>query len=91
MCVDDEDARFDVHNPQALRSYMTLTRQAAPVETPAVRVTRRSFEPELVPVPAGPFLMGTSPQQVEAMLKRYDWARSSRRMGCLTKNSLSTR
>ena len=35
----------------------------------------RPFEPELVAVLAGPFLMGTSPQQVEAMLKRYDWAK----------------
>ena len=43
-----------------------------------MQVARLAFEPELVAVPSGPFLMGTSPQQVQALLKRYDWAKKPR-------------
>jgi formylglycine-generating enzyme required for sulfatase activity len=75
LCVDGEDAIFAGQKPEALRSYITLTRQAAPVEAPAVKVARLSFEPELVVVPAGAFQMGTSQEQIEALLKRYDWAK----------------
>ncbi len=75
LCVDDEDARFDTLNSIAVRSYITLARQTTPNKAPAVRIARLPFEPELVPVAAGPFLMGTSDEQIEAMLTRYDWAK----------------
>ncbi len=75
MVLDEDDARFDTETPQALRPYLTLTRQAAPVEMPAVHIARLHFEPELVEIPPGPFLMGTSDEQIRAMLERYDWAR----------------
>jgi formylglycine-generating enzyme required for sulfatase activity len=75
LCLFEEaDARFDGLKPLELRSYITLARRATPAEVPAVQVARLSFEPELVPVPAGPFLMGTSEAQVAAMLERFDWA-----------------
>ena len=45
------------------------------VEAPAVRVARSRIEPEMVYVPSGPFLMGTSAQQVRYMRRRFDWAK----------------
>ncbi len=59
---------------------MTLTRQAAP-EAPVVRTARGAFEPEMVPVPAGSFMMGTSPAQVKEMLQRFDWAKEANEKG----------
>jgi formylglycine-generating enzyme required for sulfatase activity len=66
-----------------IRSYITLTRQAAPAPAvvPVVRPARLHFEPELVPVPAGPFLMGTTDEQIKALLARYDWARKAQENG----------
>ncbi len=81
LCVADDDASFAGQKPEALRPYITLTRQAAPVEAPAVQVARLAFEPEIVAMPAGAFLMGTSPQQVEDMLKRFDWAQELKEDG----------
>jgi len=81
LCLDDPDARFEDLTPQEIRSYITLTRQAAPVEAPAVRVARQPFEPELASVPAGPFLMGTSDAQIEAMLGSHDWAKTFKEKG----------
>jgi formylglycine-generating enzyme required for sulfatase activity len=83
LCLFEEtDARFDGLTPQDIRTnYVALTRQATPLEAPSVRTARLRFEPELVPVPAGPFLMGTSPEQVAAMLKRFDWAKEHQEKG----------
>ncbi len=78
VCLPDEDASFADQKPEALRPYITLTRQAAPIEVPAVQVARLAFEPELVTVPFGDFLMGTSQKQVDAMLKDYAWAKEAR-------------
>jgi len=76
LCLlDDEDACFAGLTPLELRSYVTLTRRAAPAEALAVRAARLPFEPQMVAVPAGPFLIGTSPEQVKAMLARFDWAK----------------
>ncbi len=75
LCVEAKDASFAGQKPEALRPYITLARQAAPVEAPAVQVARLAFEPEMVAVPAGAFQMGTSQEQIDALLKRYDWAR----------------
>jgi len=36
---------------------------------------RQEFEPYTLRIPAGPFLMGTSDAQVQAMLERFDWAK----------------
>ena len=74
LLCDEEDARFADLTPLELRSYITLAHRATPVEEPAARVARLRIEPEMVEVPAGPFLMGTSDEQVQAMLERYDWA-----------------
>jgi formylglycine-generating enzyme required for sulfatase activity len=76
LCLfEDEDARFDGLTPLEVRTYLTLARRAVPVEAPAVHLARLPFEPELVLVPGGPFLMGTSDAQVQAMPEGFEWAR----------------
>lgn len=80
LCAE-EDARFDTLTPLDLRSYITLARQAVAVEAPAVQVARLPFEPQMVLVPAGPFWMGTSEEQVQDMLKRFEWARKHQNKG----------
>ena len=61
----EKDARFEGLAAEDIKPYFSLTRKAeAP---PAVVVGERDFiEPELVPVPAGPFLMGSTEEQVAA-------------------------
>jgi len=81
LCVEAKDASFAGQKPEALRPYITLARQVAPVEAPAVQVARLAFEPEMVAVPAGAFQMGTSQEQIDALLKRYDWARAAQEKG----------
>jgi formylglycine-generating enzyme required for sulfatase activity len=76
LCLfEEEDDRFDGLKPLDVRSYITLTKRSTPLETPAVITARLSFEPELVPVPAGAFWMGTSDEQIAALRRRYDWAK----------------
>jgi formylglycine-generating enzyme required for sulfatase activity len=76
LCLfEEEEARFDPLTPLDVRSYITLTKRSTPLEAPAVRTARQTFEPELVPVPAGAFWMGTSDPQVEALRARYEWAK----------------
>jgi formylglycine-generating enzyme required for sulfatase activity len=84
LCLfDDEDARFDTLPPLETRSYITLAYRATPVEETPARVVaaRQILEPEMVPVPAGPFLMGTSDKQVQAMLERFEWAQELQEKG----------
>jgi formylglycine-generating enzyme required for sulfatase activity len=49
--------------------------------SPPVRTARLPFEPELVTVPAGPFLMGTSDQQIAYMVRRFEWAKEDQKAG----------
>lgn len=81
LSLDDDDARFDTLTSQQIRSYISFIRQATPVETPALHIARMPFEPELVTVPAGGFLMGTSDAQVKSMLTRFDWAKQHQEKG----------
>ena len=83
LCLfpDGDDTCFAGLTPLDVRSYITLVRQAAPAETPAIQVARTSFEPELVGVPAGSFLMGTSDDQIKMMLSRYEWAKEPKEKG----------
>jgi formylglycine-generating enzyme required for sulfatase activity len=60
---DDNDACFGYLRPSDLRSYITLTRRAAPPERRPAS-PQQAFEPELVDVPATRFLMGSSHQEV---------------------------
>ncbi len=82
LCLfEEDDARFENLTPLELRSYITLTRRATPVEAPAVHVARLGFEPEMALVPAGPFLMGTSDEQIRDMRERFKWAREFKEKG----------
>ena len=76
LCLfEEEDARFDDLKPLDVRSYITFTKRSTPLEMPAVHIARLPFEPELVPIPAGAFWMGTSDEQITALRARYDWAK----------------
>ncbi|MBN1137800.1 MAG: SUMF1/EgtB/PvdO family nonheme iron enzyme [Anaerolineae bacterium] len=82
LCLfEDEDARFEPLTPLDLRSYLTLARRATPVGAPAAQVARLVFEPQVVPVLAGPFWMGTSEIQVAEMVSRFDWAKELQEKG----------
>ncbi len=76
LCLGDSDAeRFDGLRPLDVQSFITLAQRAtAPVAPPAER-SSLPFEPEMRTVPAGAFWMGTSDAQIEALRKRYAWAK----------------
>ncbi len=62
------DANFAELSPEELKPYFTLTRSAeAPVPL-TEEALREFFEPELVRVPAGKFVMGSTEAQVEKVL-----------------------
>ena len=66
LCLlDDSDARFDGMKADDLRDYITLTRQATPLAVPVSRLARLDYEPQMVAVAAGSFLMGTTPEQIK--------------------------
>jgi formylglycine-generating enzyme required for sulfatase activity len=65
-----EEANFLDLTPEQLRAYIYLTSRAAPQPTPE-EVKREAFEPQVVRIPAGEFLMGTSEEDVDAIAKKY--------------------
>ncbi len=63
------DANFVELTPDELRLYFTLTRRAeAPQAVPA-DTAHRVFEPQMVCIPEGKFLMGTTSEQAQQVLK----------------------
>ncbi|TEU17403.1 MAG: formylglycine-generating enzyme family protein [Anaerolineales bacterium] len=67
---ESEEANFIDLTPEQLRAYIYLTRRAAPQPTPE-EVVREAFEPQLVRIPAGEFLMGTREEDVDAIAQKY--------------------
>jgi formylglycine-generating enzyme required for sulfatase activity len=64
------DANFLGLPPDELKLYFTLTRRAeAPQPAPAPEAARLVFEPQIVKIPAGKFLMGSTKEQAQAVLK----------------------
>ena len=55
--------------PDELRLYFTLTRRAEVPKAEPIESPRQAFEPQLVRIPAGKFLMGASPEQAEQTIK----------------------
>ena len=62
------DYNFGDLAPDELRLYFTLTRRAeAPqMEAEPEEMPRAVFEPQMVPIPAGPFLMGSTDEDPDA-------------------------
>lgn len=65
-----QDANFAGLPPDELRLYFTLTRRAeSPQPVRDDESMRMVFEPQMVKIPAGKFLMGTTKEQARAVLK----------------------
>ena len=68
----EPDANFADLGPAGVREYVYLTRStvqeaAAPTAAAAREEAALPFEPQMVTIPAGPFLMGTPPTQVDEL------------------------
>jgi formylglycine-generating enzyme required for sulfatase activity len=69
--LDMKDANFESLPIEDLKLYFTLTARAeAPQPTPDMEVARLVFEPQMVKIPAGKFLMGLTKEQAQAVLKK---------------------
>ncbi len=72
-----EDANFDDLSIEELKLYFTLTRRAeAPQPAPPpAEAARLVFEPQMIRIPAGKFLMGTTKEQAQQVIKEggEDW------------------
>jgi formylglycine-generating enzyme required for sulfatase activity len=73
-----KDANFTGLPIDDLKLYFTLTARAeAPQAAPEVEAARLVFEPQMVKIPAGKFLMGSTKEQAQAVLKETnnnkDW------------------
>jgi len=67
---DLQDANFAGLPTDELKLYFTLTRSAeAPQAAPVVEAARLVFEPQLVKIPAGKFLMGSTKEQAAQAIK----------------------
>jgi len=66
---ESEGANFVDLTPKELRPYIYLTSRTAP--EPAARAAAPFVEPQLVHVPEGEFLMGSTPEQVAALVREF--------------------
>jgi formylglycine-generating enzyme required for sulfatase activity len=69
-----EEANFIDLTPEELRAYIYLTSRAAPQPTPE-EVVREVFEPQMVRIPAGEFLMGTRGGDLHTIARKYGFER----------------
>jgi len=78
---DFPEANFGGLKPDELRLYFTLTRRAEAPKAEPAEVSRQAFEPQIVRIPAGKFLMGSPPEQAEQAIKDgadKDWIERER-------------
>jgi len=66
---DEPDANFADLPPAGVLEYIYLTRSAVEERAVEAEVARLPFEPQMVVIPAGPFLMGTPPSQVDELFR----------------------
>ncbi len=66
------DANFTGLLPDELRLYFTLTSRAEAPQAASAEAARQPFEPQMVRIPAGKFLMGTTPEQAQRVLKEVN-------------------
>jgi formylglycine-generating enzyme required for sulfatase activity len=64
-----QEANFEDLKPDELRLYFTLTRRAEAPKVEPLETPRQAFEPQMVRIPAGKFLMGSSPEQAAQAIK----------------------
>jgi formylglycine-generating enzyme required for sulfatase activity len=69
------DANFAGLTPDELRLYFTLTRRAEAPQAASAEPARQSFEPQMVHIPAGKFLMGITWEQMKKVFREAgrDW------------------
>jgi formylglycine-generating enzyme required for sulfatase activity len=77
---EEKDANFAGLPIEDLKLYFTLTARAeAPQTMPPAEVARLVFEPQMMKIPAGKFLMGSTKEQAQVVLKESnndkDWQR----------------
>ena len=64
------DANFSGLAPEELRLYFTLTRSTeVPQSMPSAASSRAVFEPQMISIPAGKFLMGSTSEQADKLIK----------------------
>ncbi|MCI0518808.1 MAG: SUMF1/EgtB/PvdO family nonheme iron enzyme, partial [Chloroflexi bacterium] len=66
---EEAELSFRGLNPEELGLYFSLTRRAEAPLPPPAQAARRFFEPEMARVPAGPFLMGSTQEQIVRLVK----------------------
>jgi formylglycine-generating enzyme required for sulfatase activity len=66
--ADEPDANFIDLRPAQVAEYLFLTRSTTQEEVAPAEAARHPFEPQLVTIPAGPFLMGTIEEEVQRLL-----------------------
>ncbi|WKZ44022.1 MAG: SUMF1/EgtB/PvdO family nonheme iron enzyme [Anaerolineales bacterium] len=75
-----EEANFAGLSTDELKVYFTLTRSVeAPQAAPAVEAARLVFEPQMIRIPAGKFLMGSTKEQAAQAIKDgadKDWVQN---------------
>jgi len=77
--ADLPEANFVDASYDELRLYFTLTRRAEAPQTAPPEAARQAFEPQMVRIPAGKFLMGSTPEQAKRVVKdgpeisKADW------------------
>lgn len=68
--LETQDANFAGLPTDELKLYFTLTRSVeAPQAAPVVEAARLVFEPQLIKIPAGKFLMGSTKEQAAQAIK----------------------
>jgi toxoflavin biosynthesis protein ToxD len=65
---DLPDANFVDLTPDELRTYFTLTRRVEAPQAEPVQSVLQVFEPQLIRIPAGKFLIGTTKEQAQKIL-----------------------
>ncbi len=76
---DRPDANFIDLTPAGVREYIYLTRSAVEEESVTEAAAQLPIEPQLVTIPAGPFLMGTAEAELDeiaAMGVDRDWVKN---------------
>ena len=68
--ADEADANFADVGPVGVREYVYLTRSTVE-EAPKVEAAALPFEPQMVTIPAGKFLLGTSENELKEITKLH--------------------